>query len=145
MFFDLLEGKIALPYDYTNTHTYKCVNKGEATGELTGGNLSIITGLLGTPYLPDFENKILFLEDVGEPLYKIDRMLAQLKLCGGFDKISGLLFGEFTSMVIPNNSISEHLTPKELIAEFFQDVNIPIGYGFPCGHGFAKSHSCNRS
>jgi len=98
-FFDILTGNIELPFKYSNPINYECIKSGQAEGELIAGNLAVFAGLLGTPYFPDVTGKILLLEDVGEPLYKIDRMLMQLKLAGVFDKIAGLLFGEFTCVV----------------------------------------------
>src|SRR5690606_35363831 len=67
---------------------------GKARGELVGGNLTVLTALAGSPYLPDFAGKILFLEDVSEAPYRIDRMLSTLKLMGALDRIAGLVFGE---------------------------------------------------
>ncbi|MFH0703285.1 MAG: LD-carboxypeptidase [bacterium] len=131
-FFNILQGKLNLPYSYSNISDYECIKPGEAEGCLIGGNLAIISGLLGTPYFPDMTNKILFLEDIGEPLYKIDRMLMQLKLAGIFDKILGLLFCEFSSIAQSDN-------PIDIIKEFTKDMNIPVGYGFPAGHGHNKA------
>ena len=135
----MLEGKISIPYAYSNPVEYVCINAGEAEGELTGGNLSIFAGLLGTPFFPEIRKKILFLEDVGEPLYKIDRTLMQLKLAGVFNEISGLLFGEFTSIVQTDNSEANRLSPVDIIRELVKDINIPVGYGFPASHGPFKA------
>ncbi len=104
-FWNILEGKIKIPYSYENPINYQCINPEKSEGILIGGNLAILCGLLGTPYFPDLEKKILLLEDIGEPLYKIDRMLTQLKLAGIFNKVSGVLFGEFTSITESNNPV----------------------------------------
>lgn len=120
-------------HNYTNPHEYQCINEGQTEAELIGGNLAVITSLLGTKYFPDLENKILFLEDIAEPVYKIDRMLTQLKLSGNLDKISGLLFGEFTEITEPKEEIIN------LIKKETQNLKIPIGFGFPCGHGSSKA------
>lgn len=138
-FFDLLEGKTNIPFSYSNPLEYRCIKSGEIEGELIAGNLAVLTGLLGTPYFPDVQGKILLLEDVGEPLYKIDRMLMQLKLAGVFDKISGLLFGEFTSVVDADKPEANGLNPFDIINELIYDLKIPVGFGFPAGHGNNKT------
>ena len=66
---------------------------GAARGRLLGGNLTVLSAIIGSPYLPDWENSILFLEDVGEDLYRVDRMLTTLKLAGVLAKIRGFVFG----------------------------------------------------
>ncbi|OGI22622.1 MAG: hypothetical protein A2287_07995 [Candidatus Melainabacteria bacterium RIFOXYA12_FULL_32_12] len=138
-FFEVLEGKAEIPHIYSNPINYECINPGDADGELLAGNLAIITGLLGTPYFPDMTEKILLLEDIGEPLYKIDRMLMQLKLAGVFDKISGLLFGEFTNIVQSDSTEANKLSPIDVIKTITNDIDIPIGYGFSASHGEYKA------
>ncbi|EKE03188.1 MAG: hypothetical protein ACD_20C00234G0010 [uncultured bacterium] len=138
-FFDVLEGKAEIPHIYQNPVNYECLNPGDTDGALFAGNLAIITGLLGTPYFPDLTDKILLLEDIGEPLYKIDRMLMQLKLAGVFDQIAGLLFGEFTQIVKSDNTEINHLSVIDVIKEITNDLDIPIGYGFPASHGDFKA------
>lgn len=126
---------LSSPYKSTIINPYHptCINEGEAYGDLIGGNLAVITSLIGTDYLPDFENKILFLEDIGEPLYKIDRMLTQLRLSGIFDKLSGLIFGEFTEIEESPDQIIN------LIRNETSCLKIPIAYNFPCGHNSTKA------
>jgi len=138
-FFDILTGNIELPFKYLNPVHYECIKLGQAEGELIAGNLAVLTGLLGTPYFPDVTGKILLLEDVGEPLYKIDRMLMQLKLAGVFDKIAGLLFGEFTSVVESDSAETNKLSPFNIAYELTLNLNIPVGYGFPVSHGSIKA------
>src|SRR5690606_13394994 len=77
-------------------HRIRTLNPGTARGRLLGGNLTVLTALLGSPYLPDFSGAILFLEDTNEAPYRIDRMITQLKLAGVLDKVRGLVFGECT-------------------------------------------------
>ena len=113
-----------------NAFDYDCINSGNVTGELIGGNLCTILSLIGSSFEPSWQNKILFIEDVNEPLYKIDRMLSQLKLIGVFDKIKGLLVGKFSSA----DEIF-HEKVKELLKEF----EIPCGYGFSATHELAKN------
>ena len=138
-FFEILEGKASIPYLFKNPLEYKCIKSGEAKGGLISANLSVLCGLLGSPYFPDLKGKILLLEDVGEKLYKIDRMILQLKLSGVFNQISGLLFGEFTSMVKTNTEEIDKLEPIDLIKDLTKENNIPVGYGFSSGHGEFKS------
>jgi muramoyltetrapeptide carboxypeptidase len=105
-------------------------------GILTGGNLSSIISLLGTAFAPFWNNKIVFLEDTNEPLYRIDRMLTQLSYAGMFKDIEGLIVGDF--------SISNHQEPLEKIRhhqhiwkrtlELTADIDIPVWGGFPAGH-----------
>lgn len=128
IFWKIIMGEVDLPYSYPNPYGYHCIKPGFAEGILAGGNLAIICGLMGTPYSLDFKDKILLIEDIGEPLYKIDRMLAQLRLAGAFQQTAGLLFGEFTD-----------IDALKLLTEYFKDLNIPVGYGFPCGHGEHKA------
>ncbi|OGI01442.1 MAG: hypothetical protein A2Y25_06295 [Candidatus Melainabacteria bacterium GWF2_37_15] len=128
IFWKILENNVEIPYSFPNPYEYHCIKPGTTEGILIGGNLSIICGLLGTPYSLNFDNKILLIEDVCEPLYKIDRMLAQLRLAGVFNKLAGVLFAEFTDV----NAL-------ELITEYSKDLNIPIGYGFPAGHSEQKA------
>lgn len=138
-FWEVLEGKAKIPYKYKNPLNYSCIIPGEAQGELMGGNLAVLCGLLGTPYFPDLQGKILLLEDIGEPLYKIDRMLVQLKLAGVFEKVSGILFAEFTSIVESDNPEVNKLTPLDIVKELTYGLNIPAGYGFNASHGEQKA------
>jgi muramoyltetrapeptide carboxypeptidase len=105
---------------------------GEATGILVGGNLAIVHAML--PYLEKnfFKDKILFLEDVGEHLYQIDRMLYGLKFAGAFDGIAGLLVGGFTN--ISDTDAPFGKTLEEIFSEHLSHRTIPVGFQFPCGH-----------
>ncbi|HSA06430.1 MAG TPA: LD-carboxypeptidase [Candidatus Gastranaerophilales bacterium] len=135
----ILTKNIEIPYGFENAADYHCIKAGKAEGELLGGNLAILCGLLGTPYFPDFSGKILLLEDIGEHLYKIDRMLMQLKLAGVFEKISGILFAEFSDITGSDNLETNSLCALNIVSELTCDLNIPVGYGFPAGHGFQKA------
>ena len=105
---------------------------GEARGELVGGNMAIVTSLLGTPLSYSFKNNILVLEDIGEHVYKIDRMLYSLKLAGAFQEIKGLVLGGFTDM--ENTDVPFGKTIKDLILEQVQDLGIPVAFDLPFGH-----------
>ncbi len=105
---------------------------GEASGTLHGGNLSMIYSLTGTPYqLPDTPF-LLFLEDLDEYLYHIDRMMVNLKLGGVLDRISGLIVGGLTDM--NDNSTPFGSTAKEIIRWHINHLNIPVCFDFPAGH-----------
>jgi len=104
--------------------------------ELVGGNLASIVSMLGTPFDCSWENRVVFLEDTNEPLYKIDRMVTQLELAGKFNKVAGILLGDFSS-VTHDDSI-QRLRYLESIWERFRQVSgtrqIPVWGNFPSGH-----------
>jgi muramoyltetrapeptide carboxypeptidase len=104
------------------------VKKGRAEGVVLGGNLSLICHLIGTPFLPAFKGKLLFLEERGEPLYRIDRMLTHLLLTGELEKCAGLMVGTFEECEDPASVI-------DLVRERCSKLRMPILTGFPVGHG----------
>ena len=106
--------------------------KGTAQGVLVGGNLSILYSLLGTDDQIDYTNKILFIEDLSEQLYVLDRMLFTFKKAGVLDKISGLIVGGMTNMSDTTPPIGE--TVEEIILKHFQYYKTPVCFGFPAGH-----------
>ena len=105
---------------------------GKATGELVGGNLSILSSLQGTKYELDADGKILFLEDIDEFLYHTDRMMFQLKLSGKLANLAGLVLGDFTEMKDNESPFGKNI--HEIIAESVEEYNYPICFGFPAGH-----------
>lgn len=105
---------------------------GKAQGELVGGNLSIISSLLGTKYALDTEEKILFLEDIDEFLYHSDRMMHQLKLAGKLDNLAGLLLGNFTELKDNKSPFGKNI--REIITEIVDEYDYPVSFGFPAGH-----------
>ncbi len=107
--------------------------RGIASGRLIGGNLSLITHLLGTPSAIRARRKILFIEDTGEYLYNIDRMLYQLKRAGILDKIAGLIVGGFTEM--KDTSVPFGQTVEEIIRDIVKDYEYPVCFNFPVSHG----------
>ena len=113
-----------------NAFEYTSIKEGLVEGELIGGNLCVLTSILGSDFAPDFNNKILFIEDVNEPLYKIDRMLNQLRLNGCFDKIKGLLVGKFSC---------EEKDFDTKVKSLLKELNIPCGYGFSASHELQKA------
>ena len=112
-------------------------NPGKAEGRLLGGCLSLINVLLGTPYCPDFENAILFIEDIGEEPYRVDRYLAQLKLAGILNQVSGVVIGQFIDCD-PNDPEKPNLELDEIIEDYFRPLKIPIITNFAYGHGPLK-------
>ena len=116
-------------YSY-NPHTLN--KEGVAEGELVGGNLSLLVHLIGTPSEVDTKNKVLFLEDVGEYLYNVDRMMMQLKRSGKLESLAGLVIGGFTEMkdtIIPFGQ-----NVYEIIFDKVKDYNYPVCFDFPIGH-----------
>ena len=109
------------------------IKEGNLQGVVTGGCLSILVTTLATPYEIETENKILFLEDVGEPPYKIDRMLTHLKNAGKFNKIRGLVFGDMVGCEGDNQVL------WKIIEDLFQDFDFPIVRGVPAGHGLLNA------
>lgn len=105
---------------------------GRAVGELVGGNLTVLTALAGTPYLPDFSGRILFLEDVGEAPYRIDRMFSTLKLMGALDKVAGIIFGD-CSDCNPGDGYGS-LTLDQIFDDYILPLKIPAYRGAMIGH-----------
>tara|TARA_R110002072_G_scaffold232309_1_gene389677 strand:- start:28151 stop:29179 length:1029 start_codon:yes stop_codon:yes gene_type:complete len=105
---------------------------GSARGDLYGGNLSVICSLVGTDFLPSWKDKILFLEDVGEEPYRIDRMLTHLKLAGVFDEVNGVILGNFRKCVAEEPERS--FTLKEVFEQHFSTLKKPVFYGAQIGH-----------
>mgnify|MGYP002619813705 CR=1 FL=1 len=126
--FYTLEGK-AIHYQFTPSSSG---NDGEAEGILIGGNLSIIYSLLGTDDRLNFENKILFIEDLNEQLYALDRMWNSLNKAGVFDQLSGLLVGGITDM--KDTEPKSGLTIENIIMDKFSFRNTPVAFNFPAGH-----------
>ena len=104
---------------------------GRAEGILTGGCLSIIDASIGTSYEIKTEGKILFLEDLGEPPYRLDRILTHLRLAGKLQSISGILLGSFLDCEPTDGSYTAADTLRDLLS----DLGVPILAGFPAGHG----------
>jgi muramoyltetrapeptide carboxypeptidase len=105
--------------------------KGTVEGPLLGGNLSVLTRLLGTPFLPDLRGAVLLLEDVGERPYRLDRMWTHLRLAGVFDQVVGIVLGDFTLC----DERGESYGPLDILRELAREVGLPCATGFPIGHG----------
>jgi muramoyltetrapeptide carboxypeptidase len=112
--------------------THPLNRKGEAIGELTGGNLALIAHGIGTPSEIKTKGKILFIEDVGEYLYNTDRMLWQLKRAGKFDKIAGLIIGGFTDNKDTERPFGKSV--EQIVDEVIEGYDFPVCFDFPIGH-----------
>jgi len=107
------------------------ITEGKAEGDLVGGNLSVLVSMIGSKFHPDFEGKIVFLEDIDEKTYKIDKMLTQLIQATNINKAAGLVLGIFKDC--DKNDPPTFLL-KELLFQLLQPLGIPAVYGFPFGH-----------
>ena len=116
-------------YSCNNHHLNKT---GKVTAELVGGNLCMIVHSLATKSFYNTKNKILFIEDIGEYIYNIDRMLVQLKRAGFLQNLAGLVVGGFADM--KDTSIPFGKTVYEIIDEHIKEYNFPVCYNFPVGH-----------
>jgi len=134
LIFDILKGKT--PKYSLSSHQFN--KQGNIEGELIGGNLALIYALLGTKYSFDFKDKILFIEDIGENFYALDRMIMSLELAGVFNKISGLIVGGMTNMgdEKENKQYEENFDEfaYQLISDRISKYNFPAVFGFPNGH-----------
>ncbi len=108
------------------------INKGKATGILIGGNLTVISSLVGSGYLPDFKNKILFLEETKEEPYRIDRMLTQIKLAGLLNELKGIVIGKFVKCEAEEPD--KAFTFMQVLEQHIKPLGIPAYYGAMIGH-----------
>ncbi|WP_421419035.1 S66 peptidase family protein [Pseudoalteromonas lipolytica] len=108
------------------------INAGQVSGRLIGGNLTVLTALAGSDYLPDFNGAILFLEDIDEAPYRIDRMMSTLKLMGALDKIAGFVFGDCNDCK-PGRGYGS-LTLDDIFADYIKPLGIPAYRGAMIGH-----------
>ena len=110
----------------------RTIRPGKATGRLLGGNLTVLTAILGSPYVPNFDGAILFLEDVGEDWYRVDRMMTSLKLAGILGKVRGVIFGT-CSECGPGEGFAS-FTPEEIFADHLAPLGVPCWQGAMIGH-----------
>lgn len=115
----------------------KVIKEGKAQGRLVGGCISVFSAILGSSYVPDLEGAILVVEDIGEVPYRLDRYFAQMRLAGIFDKINGLILGQFIDCV-PDENDNNSLTTEEVIEDYTKDLDIPVIANFAYGHGLVK-------
>lgn len=110
----------------------RTITPGRATGRLLGGNLTVLTAILGSPYVPNFDQAILFLEDVGEDWYRVDRMMTSLKLAGILSRVRGVIFGT-CSECGPGEGFAS-FTPEEIFADHLAPLGVPAWQGAMIGH-----------
>ncbi|WP_413176144.1 S66 peptidase family protein [Anabaena azotica] len=115
----------------TNEGKRELITPGKAQGRLIGGNLSVVATMVGSPYLPSWHHSILFLEDIGEDIYRLDRMLTQLKNAGILNQISGFIFGQCTNC---QPSDEKSFTLIQVLQQHIKPLNIPAWYGSMIGH-----------
>jgi len=115
---------------FATSHSFN--KTGECKGRLVGGNLALVAHLVGSASSYNTKNKILFLEDVGEYLYNIDRMMIQLKRSGMLDTLSGLIFGGFTDLKDTTTPFGS--TIHQILQHHVKDYNYPVCYDFPVSH-----------
>lgn len=129
----LMEGK-KLDYGkgFFSSDEMKIMNTGMTKGRLIGGNLSVLSGLMGTGFLPKPEGHILFLEEVKEEPFRIDRMLTQFKLAGWWEKLNGVILGKFRDCVAEEPEFS--FTVEEVLKDHFSSLKIPVLWDAPIGH-----------
>ncbi|MBK8427712.1 MAG: LD-carboxypeptidase [Lewinellaceae bacterium] len=108
------------------------ITPGQATGRLSGGNLTLLAALVGTPFAPSYKDKIVFIEDVGEQPYRIDRMLTQLLQGSDLARAAGIVLGVFADCKPKGDSAS--LTLPETLRDRLGSLGIPVVYGMPFGH-----------
>jgi muramoyltetrapeptide carboxypeptidase len=122
----------AFPKDQTSLKNFKTINPGKARGKLFGGNLSVISALLGSPYFIIPQNAILFLEETNEEPYVVDRLLTHLKIANVYNNVLGVIFGNCSRCSSENSN--ESWSTFDVIREHFSELNIPVSYGSPIGH-----------
>jgi muramoyltetrapeptide carboxypeptidase len=108
---------------------------GRARGPLLGGNLEVFSRLVGTPYLPDLSGAILFIEDLGERPYRIDRLITYLDLAGVFGAIAGVVVGDFSACLEPEPTRASSPTVTDVLVERLGRLMIPVALGGLFGHG----------
>ena len=126
--FDALIGQ-PLHYDFSS---HKLNRVGQMEGEIVGGNLSVLYSMMGSNTFPELKDKILFIEEVDEYIYHIDRMMHALKRAGKLEHLKGLIVGGLTQ--IHDNPDPFGMTVEEVIAEAVSDYDYPVCFGFPAGH-----------
>lgn len=126
--FAVLSGK-SIEYRFEN---HELNRTGTAEAPLVGGNLSVLYSMLGSDIFPETNNRILFIEDLDEYLYHIDRMMLALKRAGVFENLAALVVGGMTAM--HDNAVPFGKTVEQIIAEHISDYRFPVCFGFPAGH-----------
>ncbi len=132
LFWALAQGGTPQPLLGPAGEALRPMRPGAVEGVLLGGNLTLVARLLGTPYLPSLDGALLFLEDVGEAPYRLDGLLAHLKLAGVFDRLGGLVLGGFTEL--PPADGRPTLTLDDVLLDYLHDAPFPVATGLVYGH-----------
>jgi muramoyltetrapeptide carboxypeptidase len=111
----------------------RTIKSGKTEGTLIGGNLSVLATLVGSKHLKHWHGKILFLEEINEEIYRVDRLLSQLALAGIFEQVAGIIFGKFTNCEAGNNRFGS-LTLEQVFQDYTHHLSIPIYSGAMIGH-----------
>ena len=111
----------------------RTITPGRARGRLLGGNLSVLTGMLGSPFVPDFDGAILFLEDVEEQPYRVDRMMTQLEIAGVLERARGVVFGTCSDCT-PGAGGFASFTLEEILNDHLKPLRVPAWQGAMIGH-----------
>ena len=127
---------VGAPFTMQNPDDYKqdliTLSPGKAEGDLVGGNITVLVSMIGTPYEPEWKDKILFLEETNEEPYRIDRMFWQMKQAGIFDQVKGIVFGSFNKC-FPEEP-EKSFTLQEVLEQHFKGLQIPVYMGATFGH-----------
>jgi muramoyltetrapeptide carboxypeptidase len=126
-------GKVPVPDEAGHTVLYR----GSSSGRLLGGNLSLIASLMGTSFQPDFAGALLFIEDIGEEPYRIDRMMTQLRHASVLSKVRGILAGQFTDCM-PKDPSEPSFSVEQILSEFAAFASKPFLSNLPFGHTAKK-------
>jgi muramoyltetrapeptide carboxypeptidase len=132
---DLTNGR-SINHHYRDLTLHLFCGAGVAQGKIVGGNLSVLTNLLATPWQPDLNGKILFLEEVSEKPHKLHRMLLQLKSAGCLSQLAGVLLGDFSDCGHLKSTTNKIIGPtfEEVLRDIFKDYQYPVISGYPGGH-----------
>lgn len=137
-FFDLVfNPTCSHPLNSPGEMSFKILNHGTVEGTLLGGCLSVLCGVVGSPYLPDYQDSILVIEDIDEEPYSIDRNLSHLKAAGILHQVKGIVLGQFLDSE-PKDPSKPSLTIEQVFKEIIGDLSVPIVYDYAYGHGPRK-------
>lgn len=120
-----------LIFENPSGEDFKTMVEGSSKGIIVGGNLALLTSMIGTPYEVDTKGKILFIEDVNESVERLDRMMYQLKYSGKLEDAKGIIFGEFTNCT---NKSDENYTTEEMLKDVLRGYKKPVMYNIKSGH-----------
>lgn len=128
----LMQNPVPDEYPVDPSMRIRTIVRGTARGRLIGGNLTVLTGMIGSGFVPDFRGHILFLEDIREEAYRVDRMLTHLKLAGVLDAVQGVVWGHCTRC--EPDRLERSLSLRQVLDDHFRDLGKPVFYGAAIGH-----------